>query len=114
MAYGERWRGNDLTSDVDWPELKEQLDMLAAREERTRRVIMAIIAIIISSAIMAVGIVLIGGSEEVHYGSDTAYSYWSTPQFEIGIFITLIGTVVMTLSANFLTKSWRISKAGKR
>ena len=101
-----------MTSDSDWPELKEQLNRIAAGRDRNRRVIMAITAIIISGIIMVIGIVLIGGSEQVHYGSDTAYSYWSTPQFEIGILITLIGTVMMTLSANFLTKSWRISKAG--
>jgi hypothetical protein len=98
-----------MTSDTDWPELKEQLKMLRAREERNRRVALTIVAIIISGIIMAVGVVVIGGAEEVHRTGDTAYSYWSTPRLEIGIFITLIGTVMMALSANFLTKSWRIS-----
>ena len=98
-----------MTTRTDWPELKEQLDRVRMREERNRRVALAVIAICISGAIMATGTTVIGGAEKIHYGSDTAYSYWSTPQFEIGVFITLIGTVMMMLSANFLSKSWRIS-----
>jgi predicted PurR-regulated permease PerM len=102
-----------MTSDTEWPELKEQLERWGAREERNRRVALAIVAIITAGIIMAVGVVVIGGAEEVHRTSDTAYSYWNTPQLEIGIFITLIGTVMMALSANFLTKSWRISQVRK-
>ena len=98
-----------MTDGTGWPELNEQLERIVAREERIRRVLLAVAAVFVSAVVMVIGIVVTGGAEAVHYGSDYAYSYWSTPQFEIGIFMTLIGTVLMVLSANFLGKSWRLS-----
>ena len=103
-----------MTSEADWPELEDQLDRMRERKKRNRRVVSAIAAIIISGVIMAAGVVVIGGAEKVKYGMDTAYSYWSTPQFEIGVFIALIGTVMMTVSANLLITSWRIPEVRKR
>ena len=98
-----------MTDGTGWPELNEQLERIVARDERNRRVVLALTAVVVSAVIMVIGIAITGGAETVHYGSDYAYSYWSTPQFEIGVFMTLIGTVLLALSANFLTKSWRLS-----
>lgn len=97
-----------MMSGDEQPELRKKLDMEIVRGERNRRVVLAVIAVIVGGIIMAAGIVVIGGAEEVYHGADTAYSYWNSPRLEIGIFVTLIGTVVMALSANCLTKSWRV------
>lgn len=99
-----------MQSDGNRKELNRKLDAEIAAGERNRRIALAIVAIIISGVIMAVGVVVLGGAEKVHQGADTAYSYWDSPEFEIGVFTTLIGAVMMALSANFLTTSWRTSE----
>lgn len=96
-----------MTSHTELPEIPEQLKRLMANEIRNRRIALAIVAVVISGITMVVGLVVMGGAEEIIYTQGGGYSYWSTPRLEAGIFITLIGTVIMALSANFLTASWK-------
>jgi len=101
-----------MASDTELPEVTEQLNRLRARKDRNRRIARALVAVVISVIIAVVGIYVIG-QQMVEFGegiqtedSDLRY-VWEPFQLECGIFVALVGTVLMAISFNSLVIGWK-------
>jgi hypothetical protein len=97
-----------MAAGKDWPELSEQLQRLKDKEKRFWRLARAIVMILVSGLILVAGIIVIGDSQTYAYTSSGVEYHWDSFQLEAGIFLTLIGTILVALSSNHLIASWRI------
>jgi len=97
-----------MASGQDWPELSEQLSRLKDKEKRMKRLARAIVMILVSGLILIAGIVVIGGSQTVEATSSGAEYYWDSFQLEVGIFLAVVGAILVALSSNHLIASWKI------
>lgn len=70
----------------------------------------ASVLLVICGIATIVGTYFIGqsvGSLITYAGNTNPYVHWNPFQLEYGIFITLIGTILVALSVNFLIATWK-------
>ena len=100
-----------MVSDTELPEVTEQLNRLMAMEDRRRRIAWAIVAAVISVITTVIGIYVIGQQVAALgmgiQGDLDVLNVWHPFQLECGIFVTLVGTILMAISFNFLIASWK-------
>ncbi|MCU0852882.1 MAG: hypothetical protein MUC90_06510 [Thermoplasmata archaeon] len=100
-----------MSSDKDWPELREQLARNLERDKQTKRLLIAIGIVVVSILIMVGGIKVIGMSQTwTSWPTTTTYS-WKTFELEVGIFLTLLGTILASSSLNHLMSVWKQRKS---
>jgi hypothetical protein len=96
-----------MASGQDWPELSEQLVRLKDKKKRMKRLARAIVMILVSGLILVAGIIVIGDSQ-TYEETSSGPRYWDSFQLEVGIFLTLVGAILVALSSNHLIASWKI------
>ena len=93
--------GNVMGSDKDLPEVTEQLERLAEHRNLLKRKAVLLVLLVVSGIVVAVGILLVGDSLK-----DMVYDWpippWNPLQIEFGLFVTVVGTVMLALFANRL------------
>ena len=78
------------------------------KEKRMKRLARAIVMILVSGLILIAGIVVIGGSQTYKETSSGTEYYWDSFQLEVGIFLAVVGAILVALSSNHLIASWKI------
>lgn len=100
-----------MASDKDWPELREQLARNLERDRQTKRLLIAVGIAVVSLVIMVAGVKVIGMSQTwTSWPTTTTYS-WKTFELEVGLFLTLIGTIMTTFSLNHVMSVWKQRKS---
>lgn len=100
-----------MASDKDWPELREQIARNLERDKQSKRLLIAIGIAAASLLIMVGGIKVIGMSQTwTSWPTTTTYS-WKTFELEVGLFLTLVGTVLTSFSLNHLISVWKQRKS---
>ena len=97
-----------MASGQDWPELSEQFKRLKDKDKRMKRLARAIVMTLVAGLVLVAGIIVIGDSQTYEETSSGPEYYWDSFQLEVGIFLALIGTILVALSSNHLIVSWRI------
>lgn len=97
-----------MASDKDWPELREQLARSVEKDKHRARVLRAAFLTVVSGAVMVLGIKVIGTAQVFDFDGD---QYWDSFRLELGIFVALIGAILVALSLSPLVSALKGLKA---
>ena len=89
----------------DQPPIPEARRSVEERERNLPGALAAGFVVFIGMIVMAAGINSMVGSQVIRDYYGMGYSFWDTNRLEIGIFVTLIGTIMVALSAYFMIVS---------
>ncbi|HJX04518.1 MAG TPA: hypothetical protein VJ489_01735 [Thermoplasmata archaeon] len=104
MSSGTEAWDRLLSPRKDPPEVAEQLLRLKEKEDRDRRLAWALFFVLLGAVFMVSGALLIG---DQHYDYGWEEFRWYKWQLEIGILLSLLGTIVVTVTVVYLLPPFR-------